>query len=97
MARQGVRLTVDSQGYDTNGLYTLILLYWIKLNSYESSLKRQVRARTLNWKRALDRWNQPYYCSKDDGVFMPGVTRLVPIQSANALLFGDWEHKASSG
>jgi hypothetical protein len=30
------------------------------------------------WEKAIIKWNKLYYCARDDGVFIPGETILVP-------------------
>lgn len=31
------------------------------------------------WKRATGRWERLYYCARDDGVYIPGQTTVIPI------------------
>jgi hypothetical protein len=39
------------------------------------------------WKRAIARWNQLYYCSRDDGVFIPGQSHFVPVDQMTDFLY----------
>lgn len=39
------------------------------------------------WQRAYERWQQLYYCARDDGIFLPGETRFVAVEQMKELLF----------
>ncbi|MBK9750061.1 MAG: hypothetical protein IPO91_25260 [Chloroflexi bacterium] len=64
-------------------VFVVLLLRWIVV-----SLVREVRkirndragypAEVETWERALERWKELYYCSRDDGVFLPSHSVLVP-------------------
>lgn len=40
------------------------------------------------YKKALERWEQLYYCFRDDGVFLPdGKSQLIPVDRMQNLLY----------
>ena len=39
------------------------------------------------WLAAMERWNNAYYCSKCDGVFLPGRSQFIPAGQARETLF----------
>jgi predicted RNA-binding Zn-ribbon protein involved in translation (DUF1610 family) len=39
------------------------------------------------WRNALDRWNQLYYCGRDDCVFIPGENSSAPLSKMKEYLF----------
>lgn len=54
-----------------------------KLREAEAQYPLQVEA----WKHALERWEQLYYCQRDDGVFIPAQTQLIPVNQMQAFLY----------
>ena len=45
------------------------------------------------WEHAVKRWEQLYYCYRDDGVFSPGQSRLSTVDDMNALLYTTGKQK----
>lgn len=45
------------------------------------------------WERACDRWQQLYYCQRDDGVFIPGHSTFVPVEKMDAYLYSESKRK----
>lgn len=45
------------------------------------------------WNRAIDRWRQLYYCHRDDGVFIPAQTRLIPVNEMGVFLYSSHKKK----
>jgi DNA-directed RNA polymerase subunit RPC12/RpoP len=41
------------------------------------------------WERARRRWERMYYCARDDGVFIPGDTPVIPILQLRSYLYGE--------
>ncbi len=41
------------------------------------------------WERARSRWERMYYCARDEGVFIPGDTPLIPITQLRSFLYGE--------
>lgn len=39
------------------------------------------------WERAVERWEQLYYCFRDDGVFLPSHAGLIPIAQMKQFLY----------
>ena len=77
------------------------LLWWIGRSVVREG--RTVRNRQSSypyeveqWERAMDRWRELYYCSRDDGVFLPQRTNLVPATNMKALLFAKPKEKRAS-
>jgi len=53
-----------------------------RLTEYRDLVEKithEVEKNNLDWKRAMNRWDQLYYCSRDDCVFIPGDNSSVPI------------------
>ena len=40
-----------------------------------------------DYQRAFQRWQKLYYCARDDGVFIPGETGLIPTSDLKAFLY----------
>jgi hypothetical protein len=59
------------------------------LNEAQADYPLQVEA----WKRALERWEQLYYCHRDDGVFIPAQTQLIPVNEMRAFLYSSVKKK----
>ena len=52
--------------------------------------KRLIQCATVDipiWQHAMDRWNQLYYCYRDDVVFIPNERRSVPIEQMRNLIY----------
>lgn len=45
------------------------------------------RKNDLAWQRVVERWNQLYYCSRDDCVFIPGDTHSKPLSEMEQYLY----------
>ena len=39
------------------------------------------------WEQAIERWDELYYCYRDDGVFLPSQTRFVRVNDLQALFY----------
>lgn len=70
----------------------IILMRWVWLsNRRETQMHREGDARypleIERWKRALERWEQLYYCYRDDGVFLPNHAVFVPIAQMRQFLY----------
>lgn len=46
--------------------------------------QQELRAR---WERAMARWQELYYCARDDRVFIPGEHQAVPVAQMHDLLY----------
>ena len=44
-------------------------------------------AAVAEWERAMERWNRLYYCSRCDGVFIPGEGILTPVEELEEALY----------
>lgn len=51
-----------------------------------STSSGRVSAREARPQRPLDLWNSLYYCSRHDGVFIPGETALIPLEKIQDFL-----------
>jgi hypothetical protein len=55
---------------------TIFTLLWLGLAVFivwsRSWMARERRARVADWQRVRSRWEQTYYCTRDDVVFLPG-------------------------
>lgn len=45
------------------------------------------------WEHAYSRWEHLYYCHRDDGVFIPAQTRLIPVKQMQAFLYSPGKKK----
>lgn len=79
----------------------IVLIRWAWLsNQREARILRHANARYPNavatWQMAVARWEQLYYCYRDDGVFIAKQTRLVNSKDMLALLYAPQRKKGSS-
>ncbi len=57
------------------GIAGLIGKHWYR--TYQRRKVEFAQQREL-WQGAMHKWNQLYYCTRDDGVFIPGQSQLAP-------------------
>ena len=55
--------------------------------------RQRYEGEMAKWKRTLSRWESLYYCSRNDGVFMPGEPILIPIDEAQEYTLAAKEEK----
>jgi predicted RNA-binding Zn-ribbon protein involved in translation (DUF1610 family) len=61
-----------------------------KYQEYQDLIKKiaqEVEKVNSDWKRALNRWDQLYYCSRDDCVFIPGDNSSAPISQLKEYVY----------
>lgn len=94
---------VDYGAYGVAGLATVPFLLIIPLlsvfvqgalpllvgNRMRRSKQRKYPIEKERWERAVARWQRLYYCFRDDGVFIPGETPFMPIDSMQEFLYRD--------
>lgn len=51
--------------------------------------RRRVAVMKASWEQAMHRWGGLYYCGRDDGVFIPGETDLIPTTEMREFLYAD--------
>jgi hypothetical protein len=64
--------------------------YQKKYQEYQDLIKKiaqEVENVNSDWKRALNRWDQLYYCSRDDCVFIPGDNSSAPISQLKEYVY----------
>lgn len=76
----------------------VVLLRWAWLsNRRETTQLRQAQANypseLVQWERAMDRWRELYYCSRDHGVFLPNHAQLTDVKNMRALLYAQDKRK----
>lgn len=69
-----------------------LMVVWVFRSGWRhAQLAREGRMthepRLDDWERAYTRWQQLYYCQRDDGVFIPGQNVFVPIEQMNDYLY----------
>jgi hypothetical protein len=64
------------------GLF-LLGLPWFIGRFVNQSYQRQAS----QWQKAMDKWNNLYYCSQCAGVFLEGQVRLVPLEQMRAFIY----------
>ncbi|MEN9939016.1 MAG: hypothetical protein RLZZ387_5595 [Chloroflexota bacterium] len=81
-------------GLADSGVFSAILVFMVVfIGVYAFFVWRQARADSLlqhqvaRWHRAHTRWEQLSYCSRCDGVFIPGQPRLVPAGDLHPYLY----------
>jgi len=65
-------------------------LGFIVYKSYSADRKKQfarVQVEIPRWQNAMERWNQLYYCFRDDGVFIPADDQLEPIAQMTEYIY----------
>lgn len=73
-------------------IVVVLLLRWIVTSlRRDGGTTREKRSdfplRYQKWEHANERWQQLYYCYRDDGVFLPARTILVPVAQMKRLLY----------
>lgn len=66
----------------------LIGCAYVYIHFVTSRWEKQAMAVLMpRWQRAIARWDQLYYCARDDGVLIPGQSRLVPVDQMTSFLY----------
>lgn len=70
----------------------IVLMRWVWLSKQRETQRLREGAAHYSreveqWKRALARWKQLYYCYRDDGVFLPNHAVFVPIAQMKPYLY----------
>jgi hypothetical protein len=70
----------------------IVLTRWILLSLRRGTLttsqkETEYSLQLHNWERAVQRWEQLYYCYRDDGVFLPAQPRFVPLNDMKSFLY----------
>jgi len=74
---------------EEGGLYYFLVIGGIVLAvvfAVYSARQQKVNEEMPKWESAIRRWNQLYYCSRCDGVFIPEKTLLVPSEMTRGFL-----------
>jgi flavin-dependent dehydrogenase len=61
-----------------------------QLAEYQRKVQEEIAERQRiqsTWERAMERWNQLYYCARDDCVFIPGENTSAPISKMKEYLY----------
>lgn len=69
-------------------LLWLVLLVWVSRRRHAHRVRR-LAVEKQRWDGAILRWEHLYYCARDDGVFVPGETSLIPIDQLHTYLYAD--------
>ena len=56
-------------------------------NRQSRKRKQAFKEEKAIWEKAFNKWNQLYYCARDDGVFIPGQNRFVPVDQMTSFLY----------
>lgn len=70
------------------GVVAWVIPLWAFSKEWRSHRQR-VPAEKARWERAVYRWDQLYYCARDDGAFILCETSLVPINQLEHFLYRD--------
>jgi hypothetical protein len=64
------------------------VVYFIGLNEETASRKARIEATELpRWQKAMEKWNELFYCSRDDCVFDPQTRESSSINNMQELLY----------
>lgn len=67
-------------------VWVLILVgVWRLLISIRDA-KRNLDPKITDWSAKMSKWNGLYYCVREDGVFKPGTSRVVPVNGMSELI-----------
>jgi hypothetical protein len=81
------------------GIIGLLLLSSIRAGWRQARSTSEQRnfydARVQAWEDSYERWQQLYYCFRDDGVFLPGQSSFVPVNQMSDYLKAETKHKRS--
>lgn len=78
---------------DTSVFTGIITFLFVFVGVHAMFVWRQARASRYfrraftAWHRASERWQQLHYCTRCNGVFLPGQTSLAPLDQAQMLLY----------
>ena len=70
-------------GMPTIGIF-IIGIIWIAIYQYDVLRKyrmQKLNNRIIDWQMKMDRWEQLYYCSRDDVIFVPGEGTALPVRA----------------
>jgi hypothetical protein len=89
----GLDVANRQAGVADAGIFSAILVFMVVfVGVYSAFVWRQARAdrllrrQVIGWHQVRDRWEQLVYCSRCDGVFLPGQARLVPADQMHSWL-----------
>lgn len=69
-----------SSGYWVLLVALLVSAPVVAWHSYQvARWRKQLPQEQAQWQQAMTKWQQLYYCARDDGVFLPGKTTLIPV------------------
>jgi len=54
---------------------------------YKANQARLDSEEMPRWQRAMERWNDLYYCARDETVFIPGENKAIPVAEMSKYLF----------
>lgn len=70
-----------SSGYWVLLAALLVSVPIVTWHSYQvARWRKQLPQEQAQWQQAMTKWEQLYYCARDDGVFLPGKTTLIPVR-----------------
>lgn len=75
-------------------LFSSIRAGWRQAHS-TSEQQNSYDARVQAWEDSYERWQQLYYCFRDDGVFFPGQSSFVPVNQMSDYLKAAIKRKRS--
>jgi hypothetical protein len=83
-------------------LVSILLVVWLfffikrkysaSMLKYKESQSRREREELPRWQRAMDRWNNLYYCARDETVFIPGEGKAIPVAQTDKYLYDPYYH-----
>ncbi len=75
-------------------LFSSIRAGWRQAHS-TSEQRNSYDARVQAWEDSYERWQQLYFCFRDDGVFLPGQSSFVPVNQMSDYLKAETKRKRS--
>ena len=76
-------------GWDqVKAIFLVLFFVGLIVATVVSQQKRKAAFRKMPlWEKAMDRWDEMYYCLMCDGVYIPGERVFVPIAQKDALAY----------
>jgi hypothetical protein len=68
-------------------VFTLMMAIGIPIGIYSVKKQKELQPQIAMWEKAIQKWNEIYYCWRDDTLFDPSSGKSVPSNMMNTLLY----------
>lgn len=69
------------------GAFVAVALVVVRHGRKVAQWRRQLPMEQAQWEQAMATWEQLRYCARDDGVFLPGQSTLIPVRMLRHWLY----------